>query len=227
MRYHTVILYIVDTMQWLVLHWLRSSVRQKCFGQKEVQYWLYWRPLSWQWTTVEQLPQPGSHSEICRPKRGTVLSWQWTTVEQLPQPGSHSEICRPKRGTVQSTVPLCSLSPSVINVAAKKRCNTDCTSIMAMDNGWTAPSVLQWNQRYFGLKEVQYSSAALTVYPYASNRVFAENLVGLGFLYSISYIKSLHPQKNIYCGKKVAQMPLFTYFFLGWVGLGLGNSSVL
>ena len=199
MRYHTVILYIVDTMQWLVLHWLRSSVRQKCFGQKEVQYWLYWRP----------------------------LSWQWTTVEQLPQPGSHSEICRPKRGTVQSTVPLCSLSPSVINVAAKKRCNTDCTSIMAMDNGWTAPSVLQWNQRYFGLKEVQYSSAALTVYPYASNRVFAENLVGLGFLYSISYIKSLHPQKNIYCGKKVAQMPLFTYFFLGWVGLGLGNSSVL
>ena len=34
------------------------------------------------------------------------------------------------------------------------------------------------------------------------------------------------PTKNYLLWEKMAQTPLFTYFFLGWVGLGLGSSSV-
>ena len=56
--------------------------------------------------------------------------------------------------------------------------------------------------------------------------VFAENLVGLGFLYSVSYIKPIPTQEKIFAAEKVAQMSLSTEFLLGWVGLGLGSSSV-
>ena len=57
---------------------------------------------------------------------------------------------------------------------------------------------------------------------------FAENLVGFGFLSVVCllYETNPYPRKNICCGKKLAKMPPFTYFFLGWVGLGLGSSSV-
>ena len=56
-----------------------------------------------------------------------------------------------------------------------------------------------------------------------TNRVCADNLVGLAFLYSISYIKSISTHEKIFAvGKKVAQMPLLTYFFvgLGWPCVG-------
>ena len=50
------------------------------------------------------------------------------------------------------------------------------------------------------------------------------NLVGLGLLQSVSYIKSIPTHEKIFCcGKKVAQMSLLIYFFLDWVGLGLGS----
>ena len=55
-------------------------------------------------------------------------------------------------------------------------------------------------------------------------RVFAENLVGLSFLSPVSYIKpKSQPTKNYLLWEKVAQMPLLTYFFLGWVSLGSGS----
>ena len=55
-------------------------------------------------------------------------------------------------------------------------------------------------------------------------RVFAENLFGLGFLQSVSYIKPIPAHEKIFAvGKKVAQMPLLNLFFLGLVGLGLGG----
>ena len=56
----------------------------------------------------------------------------------------------------------------------------------------------------------------------------AENLVGLGFLQSVSYIKSiLNQRKNICCGKKKwPEMLLSACFFLGlgwpWVGEFVG-----
>ena len=56
-------------------------------------------------------------------------------------------------------------------------------------------------------------------------RVFAANLVGLGLLWSVSYIKS-QPTKNYLVWEKVAQMPTLTNFFLGLVGLVLGSSTV-
>ena len=40
------------------------------------------------------------------------------------------------------------------------------------------------------------------------------------------YTTKPNPRKIICCGKKVAKLPLLTLFFLGWVGLGLGSSSV-
>ena len=61
------------------------------------------------------------------------------------------------------------------------------------------------------------------------NRVFAENLVGLGFLYSVSYIKAVQTHQNLFCcgEKKMAQMPLFNLFCLGLgCGLGLGSWTV-
>ena len=39
-----------------------------------------------------------------------------------------------------------------------------------------------------------------------AKRVFAENLIGLGFFQSVSYINS----NNVCCGEKVAQMPFLT-----------------
>ena len=46
-------------------------------------------------------------------------------------------------------------------------------------------------------------------------RVFAENLVGLGFLYSVSYIKSILTHEKIFAVGKGTQTPLFNLFFLG------------
>ena len=60
-------------------------------------------------------------------------------------------------------------------------------------------------------------------------RVLTEYLVRLGFLWSVSYIKSNpNPRKIILlCGKKWPKMPLLTQFLFGLgCGLGLGSSSV-
>ena len=60
-----------------------------------------------------------------------------------------------------------------------------------------------------------------------SNRVFTDNLVGLGSLQSVSCIKSdpTH-EKKIAMGKKVGSNATFTLFFLGlgwpWVGEFVG-----
>ena len=54
------------------------------------------------------------------------------------------------------------------------------------------------------------------------NSVYAANLVGLGFLRSVSYIKSTPTHQKIFCcGKKWPQMPFLTYI-VSWVGLALG-----
>ena len=55
-------------------------------------------------------------------------------------------------------------------------------------------------------------------------RVFAENLVGLGFLWSVFLYKTNpNPRKTICCGKKWPKCHFLTYFFLGWVvALGWG-----
>ena len=53
--------------------------------------------------------------------------------------------------------------------------------------------------------------------------VFAENLVGLGFLQSVSYIKPNPSDEKVFCcGKTWPQMPLLTWFFpgLGWRWVG-------
>ena len=51
-----------------------------------------------------------------------------------------------------------------------------------------------------------------------------ENLVELGFLWSVSYIKSTPThEQNILLWEEVVRMPLITIFFLGWVGLGFGE----
>ena len=60
----------------------------------------------------------------------------------------------------------------------------------------------------------------ITMYP--GNRVFAENLVGLGFLQSVSYIKSIPTHEKKYLlWEKAAQNATFNLIFLG-----LGSSSV-
>ena len=53
--------------------------------------------------------------------------------------------------------------------------------------------------------------------------MFKGNLIGLGFLQSVPYIKPIPTQQKIIlcCGENVAQTPLLTWSFLGWVGLGL------
>ena len=63
--------------------------------------------------------------------------------------------------------------------------------------------------------------------------MFAENLVGLGFLKSVSYIKSIPTHEKLFAlGKSGpdATNATFTLIFfflgLGWVGLGLKSSSV-
>jgi len=57
--------------------------------------------------------------------------------------------------------------------------------------------------------------------------VLAVNLVGLGLLYTVSYIKSIPTNEKLFAaGKKETQVPLLTHVFLGWVGRRLGSSSV-
>ena len=56
---------------------------------------------------------------------------------------------------------------------------------------------------------------------------FAENLVGLAFLWSVSYIKSIPAHEKAFAVlEKVAEMPLFNLIFLGlgwpWVGEFVG-----
>ena len=54
------------------------------------------------------------------------------------------------------------------------------------------------------------------------NRVFAEILVGVGFLWSVSYVKSILTHENYLLWEKVARMPLFNLIFLelGWPWVG-------
>ena len=53
------------------------------------------------------------------------------------------------------------------------------------------------------------------------NRVFAENLVGLGFLWSVFLYKTNpNPRKNICCEKKWPKCHFWPHF--SWVGLALG-----
>ena len=65
----------------------------------------------------------------------------------------------------------------------------------------------------------------------SNRRVFAENLVGAGFLYSVSYINQSQPTKKYLLWEKVAKMPLLTYFFLGlgwpWLGEFVGFIVIL
>ena len=50
-------------------------------------------------------------------------------------------------------------------------------------------------------------------------------LVGLSFLWSVSYIKSIPTQeKVICCGEKSVPNAAFNVIFLGWGGLGLLRS---
>ena len=58
--------------------------------------------------------------------------------------------------------------------------------------------------------------------------VFAENELGWVRFLVVRFLHKINPNlpKNICCGKKWPKMPLITYFFLGWVRLGLGSSSV-
>ena len=61
----------------------------------------------------------------------------------------------------------------------------------------------------------------------AVDRVLAENWLRWVSCSLFPIQNQSQPTKKIfYRGKKVAQMPLLTYFLLGWVGLGLGSSSV-
>ena len=57
----------------------------------------------------------------------------------------------------------------------------------------------------------------------SSNGVFGDNLVGLGFLWSVSYIKPIPNHGKIFCcGEKSGANATFDQFFLGlgwpWVG---------
>ena len=62
----------------------------------------------------------------------------------------------------------------------------------------------------------------------AINRLFADNLIWLGFLLSVSYryIKSIPTHEKICAVGKSGPNATFNLIFLGWVGLGLGSSSV-
>ena len=66
--------------------------------------------------------------------------------------------------------------------------------------------------------------------PRATNfRMFVENLIGLGFLESVSYKKQIPTHEKLFAvGKRGPNATAVTLFFLalGWVGLGLGSSSV-
>ena len=77
------------------------------------------------------------------------------------------------------------------------------------------------NQR---TNQSQYQSAAFNQSANeATNRVFAEDLVGLAFLQSVSYIKPIptHTRKYL-LWEKVAHMPRFFLPIFSWVGLALG-----
>ena len=56
--------------------------------------------------------------------------------------------------------------------------------------------------------------------------VFAENLVGLGFLYSVSYIKPIPTQEKIFAAGKSGPNVTFNRIFIGlgwpWVGEFVG-----
>ena len=62
--------------------------------------------------------------------------------------------------------------------------------------------------------------------------MFTENLVGLSFLQSVSYIKPIPTQEILSSVGKSGPNSTFDpntavdLAFLGWVGLGLGTSSV-
>ena len=61
------------------------------------------------------------------------------------------------------------------------------------------------------------------------NRLFAVNFGWVGFLVVcfVSYIKSTPTHEKVFAvGKKWPKCHFSTYFFLGWVGLGLESSSV-
>ena len=57
-------------------------------------------------------------------------------------------------------------------------------------------------------------------------RVFAENSVGLGFSWSVSYIKLIPTHEFICRGKKWPKCHFLTYIFLSWVGLTLQEFTV-
>ena len=56
--------------------------------------------------------------------------------------------------------------------------------------------------------------------------VFAENLVGIGFLYSVSYIKSIPTHEKLFAVGKSGPNSTFNLIFLGlgwpWVGEFVG-----
>ena len=63
-------------------------------------------------------------------------------------------------------------------------------------------------------------------YPYIM--VFAENLGWVGFLLvCFHHVKAIPTHEKIFAVcEKVAEMPHLTYFLLGWIGVGLGSSTV-
>ena len=66
----------------------------------------------------------------------------------------------------------------------------------------------------------------LHYYGVGGNRVLPDNLVGLGFLYSVSYVKSFPTHEKIIAVGKSGPNATFTVFFLGlgwpWVGEFVG-----
>ena len=64
--------------------------------------------------------------------------------------------------------------------------------------------------------------------PNLDPRVFAENEFGRVRFVVVCFLYKTNPnpRKIICCGKKWPKCHLLTQFFLGWVGLGLGSSSV-
>ena len=56
--------------------------------------------------------------------------------------------------------------------------------------------------------------------------MFAEKLVGLGLLQSVSYIKPIPTHEKYLLWEKSGPNATINLFVLGWVGLGLGSSAV-
>ena len=61
---------------------------------------------------------------------------------------------------------------------------------------------------------------------HSNNRVFAENLVGLGFLVVCFLYKPILTLEKLFAVEKRGPNATFNLFFLGWVGLGLGSSTI-